>query len=141
MRIKWSGLVLVALIAVALIALKQREGSADLGEAQAAENPTSSSSPSVLLVADLREADAFCGCGEIIRAVRKANKRGVPVQELMPDSQSDLLQRYRVLVFPTVLILDRDGREITRYEGEDKKTVSELRSRLDQMEKAAGTKG
>ena len=40
--------------------------------------------PSVVLVADPREADTECGCGQIIRRVREAKARGVDVEELGP---------------------------------------------------------
>lgn len=84
-----------------------------------------------MLVADLREAgESGDACAEIIHAVREASDRGVRVQELMPDSSSDLLRRYRVLTVPTVLILGKDGRELGRYEGESRETVNAVRTRL-----------
>jgi hypothetical protein len=128
MSIRWSGLACVALITVTMIAFKQREEGV-------APTKIAPSGPSVLLVADLREAQDRCICGEIIRAVRAAGKRGLAVQELTPESQSDLLKRHQVLTSPTVLILDQDGREISRYEGETKETLAALKSRLDQLVK------
>ena len=60
--------------------------------------------PRVLLVAELSEADATGdSCAEIIHLVRSARDRGIAVQELEPDSKSDLLTRCHVLTIPTVL--------------------------------------
>ncbi len=87
----------------------------------------------VVLVADLSEAEDRCACGEIIRAVRATQKKRIPTQELSPDRRSELLNRYRVLTVPTVLILDTDGKEIARYEGEDEKTVEAIQAGLKQL--------
>ncbi len=84
-------------------------------------------------MADLSEAEEKCACGEIIRAVRAAQHKGVTTQEFSPDSKSELLKRYRILTAPTVLFLDAKGKEIARYEGEDEKTVEAIRSQLKRM--------
>ncbi len=91
------------------------------------------STPRVVLVADLSEAEEKCVCGEIIRAVRAAQQKGVVTQEFTADSSSEVLKQYRILTAPTVLFLDAKGKEIARYEGEDKKTVEEIRSQLKRM--------
>ena len=52
----------------------------------------------------------------------------------MPDSDSPVLRQYRVTVNPTVLILGNDGREISRFEGEESGTVQAIRARLHEME-------
>jgi hypothetical protein len=130
MKVKWGGLACVAILVVAVIALKQRGGTA---LAEPVGKGALSSTPSVLLVADLREANDKCICGEMIRAVRAAGKRGLPVTELTPESRSDLLKRYRVLTAPAVLILDRSGHEVSRYEGETQDTLTALNTRLDEM--------
>ncbi len=90
-------------------------------------------SPRVVLVADLSEAEEKCACGEIIRAVRAAQQKGLTTQEFTADSKSEVLKRYRILTAPTVLFLDAKGKEIARYEGEDKRTVEEIRSQLKRM--------
>ena len=123
---KWIGLVTVALIAVGIIAYKAHR------KQDAASAPAF---PRVLLVADLREADdAGDPCAQIIHDVRAARARGVVVEELNPDSRSELLARYHVLTIPTVLILDRKGQVVSRYEGEGTQTVASLRSQLDQLQ-------
>lgn len=124
MKGKWIGLVFVLLAAVAIVAYKQRASGT-------APPEVATGTPSVLLVADLNEAEeAGDRCGEIIRAVRAAGKRGVKVEEFMPNSASELLARYRVVSAPTVVILDKDGREAARYEGEEEKTVQAIEAHL-----------
>lgn len=124
MKSRWIGLVCVLLAAVAIVVYKQRASGVALLEVGAG-------TPSVLLVADLNEAEeAEDRCGEIIRAVRAAGKRGVKVEELMPDSASELLARYRVVSAPTVVILGKDGGEAARYEGEEEKTVQAIEAHL-----------
>ena len=91
--------------------------------------------PSVLLVADLREADSPNDiCAQIIQVVRDARSRGVRAVELMPNSDSALLRNHRILVAPTVLVLDRDGRELNRFEGESVATLDAIRTKLAQLE-------
>lgn len=124
MRIRWIGVAIVLLAVTGLFLVKQRAH-------RVSPELASVELPSVLLVADLREAgEPGDACAEIIHAVREANNRGVRVQELMPDSSSDLLRRYRVLTAPTVLILSEDGRELGRFEGESRETVNAIRTRL-----------
>jgi hypothetical protein len=91
--------------------------------------------PAVVLVADLREADSPNDtCAQIIRAVRVAGSRGVRVLELMPDADSPVLKNHRIFVAPTVLVLDKDGRELSRFEGESTATLDAIRMRLSQIQ-------
>ena len=126
MKSKWVGFVGVVVLAFGIIGYKQ------VLSPRRAVGPAGppSENPRVILVADPREAESKCGCGEIIRAVRAARSKGVPVQELPPNSESELLKRYRILTAPAVLFLDAEGSEVARYEGEDGKTVEAIRSRL-----------
>jgi len=125
MKVKWSGIVGVALVVVAITAYKVHTKRATVSGAEGL--------PRVLLVADLSEADSADACAEIIHSVRAARERGVPVQELSPDSTSEMLHRYRVLTVPTVLILDGSGRVVLRFEGEDRQTVVAVRTQLAQL--------
>lgn len=119
----------VVLMAAVLIALKPRFKRGEVPASQVNTDPT------VILVADLREAnEPGDNCAEIIRLVRDAEKSGIRVSELMPSSASTMLRQYRVTIAPTVLILGKDGREIKRFEGEDGSTVQAIRARLQQME-------
>jgi hypothetical protein len=129
MKRKWIGLVAVLVIAGAIIGYK----------AYVSQKPSASASkadpPRVLLVAELSEADATGdSCAEIIHLVRSARDRGIAVQELEPDSKSDLLTRCHVLTIPTVLIMDGSGQVVSRFEGEGRDTVKAVRARLEQLQ-------
>ncbi len=90
--------------------------------------------PAVILVADLREADSDCGCGQIIRRVRAAKAHGVAVAELPPEDAA--AARYGVTVAPTVLFLGSDGRVVARREGESTETLAAISADLGVLEKA-----
>jgi hypothetical protein len=127
MKRKWIGLAAVLVIAGAIIGYK------------AYVSPKSPASvaglPRVLLVAELSEADATGdSCAEIIHLVRSARDRGIAVQELEPDSKSDLLTRCHVLTIPTVLIMDGNGKIVSRFEGEGRDTVKAVRAGLEQLQ-------
>lgn len=122
------GLACVVLIAGAIIGYK-----AHVARTSPAVS-TMATFPRVILVADLSEANApGDACAEIIHLVRAARDRGVAVQELDRSSKSGLLSRYHVLTVPTVLILDRNGRTISRFEGEARDTVRAVRTGLEQL--------
>jgi hypothetical protein len=125
MKIKWSGIMAVALIVITIIAYKIQTKRTTVGETDGI--------PRVLLVADLSEADSADPCAEIIQSVRAARERGVQVQELSPDSKSEMLRHYSILTSPTVLILDRSGQVVSRFEGEDQQTVAAVRTQLAQL--------
>ena len=125
MKVKWPGIAAVVIVAIAIITYKIHTKQAAVGGAEGL--------PTVLLVADLSEADSADACAEIIHSVRAARERGVQVQELNPDSKSEMLHRYRVLTIPTVLILDKSGQVVSRFEGEDGQTVTAVRSQLAQL--------
>lgn len=127
MRVRWLGVGFVAALVVCTLLLKSHMR-------YNAISPALNSPPTVILVADLSEAnDPNDLCATIIRAVREASRRGIPVAELSPDSKSDLLRRYRVLTVPTVLFLDKSGNEIGRFEGEDASTVKAVQTRLSAL--------
>jgi hypothetical protein len=127
MKVKWIGLFGVVLIASTIIGYKVHV-SREMGAASA------TTPPRVLLVADLSEANAAGdSCADIIHLVRAARDRGIPVQELQAGSNPDLLSRYHVLAIPTVLILDHNGKEVARYQGEGRETVEAVRTGLDQL--------
>src|SRR5262245_15590014 len=108
MKVRWIGLSCVVVAALAIVLLKQHT-------AATAESGSSVTS-SVLLVADLGEADETGdGCSAIIGAVRAAKAQGVKVEEFMPDSPSPLLKKYQVVSAPTVVIIGKDGREAARF--------------------------
>lgn len=125
MKVKWPGIAAVALVVIAITTYKIHTKHETVGGAKGL--------PTVLLVADLSEADSADACAEIIHSVRTARERVVQVQELSPDSKSEMLHRYRVLTIPTVLILDKSGQVVLRFEGEDRQTVTAVRTQLAQL--------
>ena len=103
-----------------------------------AAGSTTSSAKSVLLFANLREADEDCVCGEVIRAVRAAAARGIKTREVNvfnTDEASAVSQKYHVLVSPAVLFLDGSGKEVSRLEGESKKMLADVKAVLNNMAK------
>lgn len=130
MKVRWPGVALVALLVIGTLLLKSRIRH-NLPAA------TVEVIPSVILVADPSEAnDSDDGCAVMFRAVRQAAKRGVVVAEVAPNSNSDLLGRYHVLTVPTVLVLNKAGKEISRFEGEDSATVKAVQARLAALSEA-----
>lgn len=129
MKRKWIGLAAVLVIAGAIIGYKAYVSPKSVA------TETKAGFPRVLLVAELSEADATGDpCAEIIHLVRSARDRGIAVQELGPDSKSDLLTRCHVLTIPTVLIMDGNGQVVSRFEGEGRDTVKAVRARLEQLQ-------
>jgi hypothetical protein len=125
MRRGWVPAVAVLGALVAVVAYKETLRSDELHH----DSPAAvAASPSVVLVADPREADSSCGCGEIIRMVRSANAEGVAVREVAPGSKES--RDYHVTVNPTVLFLDSSGVVSGRYEGEGSDTIHEIRQQL-----------
>ncbi len=125
MKTRVFGLIAVMLIVVGILAYKANR-------TQQTQNTTAH--PHVLLVADLHEAGSGGdACAEIIHSVRAAQARGIVVQELSPDSKSNLLARYHVLTIPTVLILNRDGQVVSRFGGESQNTVADVRSVMREL--------
>lgn len=119
--------IIVVVLAAGLVIFKQRTAPKSTNQEV--------SLPAVVLIADLREADSPKDtCAQIIQVVREARSRGVRVAELMPNSDSALLKNHRVVVAPTVLVLDRDGRELSRFEGESIATLEAIRTRLNQIQ-------
>jgi hypothetical protein len=126
-KTKWVGLAAVLAVAFAIIGYKARSSP----HQQASNVPAS---PRVVLVANMSEADSpGDNCAEIIRLVRSARERGIPVEELSPDSKSELIARYHVLTIPTVLILDPDGKVVSRFEGETSQTVAAVHAQLGRL--------
>lgn len=129
MQMKRNTLYVIVIVALAagLIIFKERIVSKDTNREVAL--------PTVVLVADLREADSPNDtCARIIHLVRETRSRGVRVAELMPNSDSVLLKEHYIVVAPTVLVLDRDGRELSRFEGESTATLDAIQTRLNQIQ-------
>ena len=136
-------LVILALVITALavvLAVKLRQGNQ---AGSAADAPTSSTAtgepasqiPTVMLFADPREADSSCGCAEVIRLARGAGEReGVVFAEYDPRVAGTEAERHHVRVSPTVLVLDADGHESARFEGESPAVIAKLRDAMGELE-------
>ncbi len=139
MLAKRIALVVVALAVVGIVAVKvsARRTAAPAPTVSSVEAVpaavVSATRPSVVLVADPREADAQCPCGEIIRRVRAAKAHGVAVEELAPASP-DAGLRYGVTITPTVLFLDASGQVISRREGESSEILAAVTADLAKLE-------
>ena len=126
MKTKLIGLLVMLAAVGGVVAYKVIAKSDD----RAAASPANTTgAPRVLLFADLAEADEDCGCGKIIRAVRGVAAKGIATRE----NDDELGRKYKVTTNPTVVILDRDGREQGRYEGESKDTIAKLSADLDKL--------
>lgn len=134
MKGKWIGLGCVIVAVLAIVAYKRHTPVPVNGAVITSAHATSttrSEIPTVLLVTDLNEAgESGDGCSEIIHAVHAAKVRGIKVAEFMPNSPSPLLKQYRVVSVPTVVIIDKDGRESARFVGESASTVQAIKAKL-----------
>lgn len=136
MKPKWIGVAAVGVVAIGIVAYKRSTpAAAPVSKAAAASSMTVSTPAvgSVVLVANLAEADEPCVCGKIIRSVRAVARKGVPVKEIDPEKSPELASSYRVLVSPAVLLLDGNGREVRRFEGESKEVLADLQTELDRL--------
>lgn len=80
----------------------------------------------VVLFADLQEADEIPGCGQIIKAVRDAARRGIATRELDARHDAETARGYKLLVAPSVIIFDTTGKESRRFEGESADTIAAI---------------
>lgn len=127
MNAKRIGLIAVFTLVIIMVIIKARP----------AKTPNSSQSssgkPQVVLVATPAEAVSVTRCGEIVQAVRTAAQHGVRVQELTPDSKSELIAQYHVLQTPTVLVFDEKGEVTSRFEGEAPETLSAIQTEMGRI--------
>jgi len=112
----------------AILWLKPSGSTPGASPADRSESPAATPTATVVLVADPREAEASCGCAEVIRIARAAaDVPGVRYEEIDPRSSQDTAQRYGVRVVPAVLIIDAAGAEQARFEGESSSVIAQLR--------------
>lgn len=134
MKTKSIGLLVIAAAVAGVVIYKV--AAKPKAEAAATAPATGGKAPRVLLFADLGEADEDCGCGQIIRSVREVAAHGVVTRE----NDDGLGKKYKVTTSPTVVILDGEGHELSRYEGESKSTIAKLRDDLAKLDGGAPTK-
>jgi len=92
----------------------------------------------VLVAVDFSKADEQSGTGEMIRAVRAAATKGVRTREIDTrdkDRWEVASHRYKIVVQPTVILLDDADKEVRRLEDESKATVAALNADLQSMTK------
>jgi len=122
---RWIGIAVIVVAAAAVLVYK----SVSRPDPTPGPPAPAGRAPRVLLFADLREAGDQCACGEMIRAVRETAARGVSTRE----NDDGLGRAHHVTVEPTVVILDPDGHEQARFEGEAGATVDSLRAALGRL--------
>lgn len=134
LKAKWIGISAVVLGAVGIVGYRSTIESI-AAKAPSSPPPMASAAAgrSIVLVADLGEADAPCVCGKIIRSVRSAGAKGIPVKEIDPEKSPELASSYRARMSPTVILLDGNGKEVRRFEGESNDTLASLESELSRL--------
>ncbi len=130
MKIRWVPIVTVLVVVAAIIGYKHTHR-------VASDSVPGPFTPEVVLIADLGEAGDSCGCGEIIRAVRDAQKQGLRVREVPAGEDVRLEAQYHIGVTPAVLFLDSKGAVFERHEGEDADTVEAIRAGLTRLVESA----
>ncbi len=138
MLAKRIALAVVVLAVAGIVGVKfaSRSGGPLPAPAASGTPAATASRPSVVLVADMREANDDCGCGQIIRRVQAAKAHGVEVKEVAPGD-AEAGRRYGVTVVPTVVFLDPQGQVVARREGESGETLAAVSADLARLEGAA----
>lgn len=125
----------LALLSLAVFACKGRSETSATTQARTTDKAKATS---VVMAINLGEEDEEGGCGDVIHAVRAAAKKGVRTREIDTRNKADMeaaSKKYRIVVQPTVVLLDDADEEVRRYEGESKETISALKTDLDTMAK------
>lgn len=88
----------------------------------------------IILLADMREAGSSCGCAEMIEVARTAEKiTGVAFEEYDLQASKEMAHKLNVRVSPTILILNKEGAEEIRFEGEDLEVIESLKTALKNL--------
>lgn len=142
-RIAILALVVIALGVIVALKVRDRQPSAAVAAEPSPQEAAPSSTmvkaqPSVLLFAELAEAnESEDACAVIIRTVRSARDRGITVTEYDSGVAPEVRKRHRVVVEPTVILLDASGREIARHVGEDATTIAAIRADIERMSRGS----
>ncbi len=102
----------------------------------ATQAATSAKPAAVIMAVNLGEEDEQGGCGDVIHAVRAAAPKGVRTREIdtrKKDEMTVASKKYRIVVQPTVVLVDDADNEVRRYEGESKDTIAALKADLDRL--------
>lgn len=133
MKKNWLAVTAVAIIAVGIVAYKQRIRMPPAAFGTPKGTAKNGTGLSLVLIADPRQASESDGCGAIFRMVRAAAARGVPVREISPEAEPSLVSRYHIVVLPSVLLLE-NGSARRLYEGESPETVESIRAEIGALE-------
>lgn len=127
--------IVVAVVLVAFGAVAAWKIVTESQQAEPASQVTAAETgPQVLLFADPDEAAASCGCAEVIRLARTAaGVEGVALVEVDTTRSDPRAEHHRVLVSPTVIVTDSQGREVQRFEGESGETITKLRAAIEAL--------
>ncbi|HEY0712488.1 MAG TPA: hypothetical protein VGF45_07430 [Polyangia bacterium] len=132
MKLRSAGVIGVLAIAASIVVYKTKSSSTG-SAGRVASVSSKASRPTVVLIADMREAEDPCVCGQIIRSVRSAAARGIPTTEIDPAESPQLASTYNARVAPAVLLFDASGNEMRRFEGESAETMVALQAALEQL--------
>jgi hypothetical protein len=137
MRTKaWRWMIVLGIGCTSVIAAAGCKTSDAGSETSSVQPVPAPSATSVLLLANMAEAEDSCGCGDIIRSVRAAAATGVRTREVDArnrDEATQVVSKYQLTVEPTVILLDDAEGEVRRFEGESNGTVQALKVELDRL--------
>ncbi len=135
MRRAFLGFALLSLVVV--FGCKGQPGDSGATTTQASA-PDLAKPTNLVMAINLGEEDEQGGCGDVIHAVRAAAKSGVRTREIDTRNKADMeaaSKKYRIVVQPTVVLLDDADKEVKRFEGESTETITALKTDLDTMAK------
>ena len=126
---KMAVVVGVLIAAACVLALK-----ATLGGSALVSSAPPEPRATVTLVADMREADASCGCGQIIQLARKAAAMpGVAYAEHDTHTDATAAERFALKGEVAVIIATKDKGE-QRFDGEGKAVVNSLSAAITALD-------
>jgi hypothetical protein len=137
--------VVIGLVAVAAILVLILKPSSGPTPAPDAASPTTvgvlaDERVGVLLFADMREVGSRCGCGAVIDMAREAGQNAsVSYSEIDIRKNAEQASKHGVRVNPTVIIVDPDGHERSRFEGESPEVLDRLSEALGALGKTRGS--
>ena len=130
---------ILAVVFACVIAGGCKSRSAETGATTTQGSTSVNANPTTVLMAvNLGEEDEEGGCGDVIHAVRAAARRGMPTREVDTRNEADMAaasKKYRIVVQPTVVMLDGSDHEVRRYEGETKEVIASLKADLERTAK------
>jgi hypothetical protein len=121
-RRNWAGILAVALVASGIVTYRRTTAR------QATPTVSVADGARVVMVYETGQVDDWCGCGDVIHAVRAAAKDGLRVREVERDSPE--AASYSYTFTPAILILDDEGHVVRQHEGGSKETLRDVTADL-----------